>query len=87
MEAQTKDIAIRNAAAKRDLDGAEPALIDAMESVSGVTKDNINELKNYSKPPDKVRIAMEPVIALIKNKAAKPEWKDIQAEVKKDTFK
>ena len=58
-----------------------------MESVSGVTKDNINELKNYSKPPDKVRIAMEPVIALIKNKAAKPEWKDIQAEVKKDTFK
>ena len=44
MEAQTKDIAIRNAAAKRDLDGAEPALIAAMESVSGVTKDNTNTL-------------------------------------------
>lgn len=58
-----------------------------MESVSGVTKDNINELKNYSKPPDKVRLAMEPVIALIKNKAVKPEWKDIQAEVKKESFK
>lgn len=77
MEAQTKDIAIRNVAAKRDLDGAEPALIAAMESVSGVTKGNIDELKNYGKPPDKVRIAMEPVIALIKNKAVKPEWKDI----------
>lgn len=57
--------------------GAEPALIAAMESVSGVTKNNIDEIRNYAKPPEKVRLAMEPVIALLKNKAAKPEWKDI----------
>jgi len=30
---------------------------------------------------------LEPVICLIKNKASKPDWKDVQAEVKKDTFK
>ena len=48
-----------------------------MESVSGVTKNNIDEIRNYAKPPEKVRLAMEPVIALLKNKAAKPEWKDI----------
>ena len=40
-----------------------------------------------SKPPDRVRLALEPVIVLIKNKAVKPEWKDVQAEVKKETFK
>lgn len=62
-------------------------MIAAQESVKGVTKDNINELKNYSQPPPKVRLALEPVIALIKNLKVKPEWKDVLAEVKKDTFK
>jgi hypothetical protein len=55
--------------------------------VKGVTKDNINEIKNYAKPPEKVALALEPVYCLIKSKAAKPEWKDILAEVKKDSFK
>lgn len=54
LEEQTENIATRKAIAEKDLAGAEPALIAAQESVKGVTKDNINELKNYSKPPPKV---------------------------------
>lgn len=87
LEEQTQNIAIRRAAAEKDLAGAEPALLAAQESVKGVTTQNLVELKNYAQPPPKVRIALEPVICLIKNKPAKPEWRDVQAEVKKDGFK
>lgn len=77
LEEQTKNIAERKSVAEKDLAGAEPALLAAQESVKGVTKDNIVELKNYAKPPVKVALALEPVIALIKNKAAKPDWREI----------
>lgn len=87
LEKQTIEIAQRRESAERDLMRAEPALIAAQESVKGVTKGNIDEIKNYKIPPDKVKIAMEPVIALLKNQPKKPDWKDVQAEVKKDTFK
>jgi dynein heavy chain 2 len=55
--------------------------------VSGVSKDNINELKNFANPPANVKLALEPVIALLLNKSTKPEWAEIKAELKKETFK
>jgi len=33
-----------------------------------------------------VKIALEPVIALLSRTAAKPEWKDIKVWLKKDDF-
>jgi len=74
---QSKNIAERKSVAEKDLAGAEPALLAAQEAVKGVTKDNIVELKNYAKPPAKVALALEPAVALIKNTAKKPEWKEI----------
>ena len=58
-----------------------------MASVSGVSKDNITELKNFSNPPANVKLALEPVIALILNQAVKPDWTAIKNELKKETFK
>ena len=44
---------------------AEPALNAAQGAVQGVSSDNINEIRSFAKPPEKVRVALEPVIALI----------------------
>ena len=66
---------------------AEPALIAAQGAVQGVSSDNINEIRSFAKPPEKVRVALEPVIALILQMTTVPDWKSIQAELKKPTFK
>ena len=84
---KTKEIDERKIAVNNDLSKAEPALISAMASVSGVSKDNITELKNFSNPPANVKLALEPVIALILNQAVKPDWTAIKNELKKETFK
>lgn len=84
---KTKEIDERKIAVNTDLMKAEPALIAAQQSVSGVSKGNIDELKNFQNPPANVKLALEPVIALILNKTSKPEWPEIKAELKKETFK
>jgi hypothetical protein len=55
--------------------------------VQGVTKGNIDELRNFANPPAAVKTALEPVIALILNLSTKPDWATIKAEVRKDKFK
>ena len=55
--------------------------------MQGVSSDNINEIRSFAKPPEKVRVALEPVIALILQMTTVPDWKSIQAELKKPTFK
>lgn len=44
-------------------------------------------MRSFGKPPENVRIALEPVIALILSMTSKPDWKTIQEELKKPTFK
>lgn len=66
---------------------AEPALIAATNAVQGVTKGNIDELKNFANPPAAVKLALEPVIALILNMTTKPDWNVIKGELRKETFK
>lgn len=66
---------------------AEPALIAAQSAVSGVSAKDIDTLKNFTNPPAKVKVAMEPVIALVLNKPVAPEWKDVRAELRKADFK
>jgi len=54
--------------------------------VSGIKKSDLVEIKNLPRAPDNVRLALEPVIALIKNQPVKMEWKDIRKEVGADGF-
>lgn len=69
------------------MEKAEPALIEAQNAVQGVTKGNIDEIKNFSNPPAAVKLALEPVIALILNLNKAPDWNAIKSEVKKEGFK
>jgi len=54
--------------------------------VSGIQKEQLNELRGYTTPPAAVRLALEPVIALITRKAAKPEWKEIKTWLRREDF-
>ena len=55
--------------------------------MQGVTKGNIDEIKNFANPPAAVKLALEPVIALILGLAKTPDWNVIKTEVKKPNFK
>lgn len=66
---------------------AEPALIEAQNAVQGVTKGNIDELKNFANPPAAVKLALEPVIALITATTTKPDWPTIKKALTNPKFK
>jgi len=38
------------------------------------------------RPPDKVRVALEPVVILISKVAKKPEWAEVKTFIKKEDF-
>jgi dynein heavy chain 1 len=80
------EIATRKVKVDEDLGKAEPALLAAQESVSGIQSKQLNELRAYTTPPAAVKVALEPVIALITKTAAKPEWKDVKAWLRRDDF-
>lgn len=54
--------------------------------MSGIQKEQLNELRGYATPPAAVRVALEPVIALITRRAAKPEWKEIKTWLRREDF-
>mmetsp|Transcript_20729 Transcript_20729/g.31810 ORF Transcript_20729/g.31810 Transcript_20729/m.31810 type:complete len:419 (+) Transcript_20729:9298-10554(+) len=81
-----KEIAERKIKVDEDLGKAEPALIAAQESVSGINRNDLNELRAYAKPPPKVQLALEPVVALINKATVKPDWKEIKLQVKREDF-
>lgn len=86
LEVKSEEIARRQVEVQRDLGKAEPALIAAQESVSGISKDNLNELRALASPPANVKLALEPVVAMISNVAKKAEWAEIRLWLRKDTF-
>ena len=46
----------------------------------------MDELRNLPNPPANVKLALEPVIALISDKPVKAEWAEIKQWLRKDTF-
>jgi len=87
LQIKSKEAAENKLVCETKLEKAEPALIDAQNAVQGVTKGNIDEIKNFANPPAAVKLALEPVISLLLNLTKAPDWAVIKAEVKKDKFK
>jgi dynein heavy chain len=65
-------------AAKADLDEALPALEAAVESLKSLNKNDITEIKSYSKPPPLVEVVMEAVMILRKGK---PDWSEAKKQL------
>jgi dynein heavy chain 1 len=81
LEEKQEFVSERKVIVETDLGKAEPALVAALASVQGVKSSDITELQRYAKPPERVRIALEPVVALLLNADKTPEWKMIQKEL------
>lgn len=76
VEKQQKDIDARKEEAQRDLDKAEPALISAQQSVKGIKKRDLDEVRNLKNPPEKVKLTLEILAIMLGEK--KIEWSDIR---------
>jgi dynein heavy chain len=74
-EATVKEKAMETQAiaedAQKDLAEALPALEAAVKSLDQLNKDDINEIRQFQKPPELVRTVMEAVCVLF---SAKPDW-------------
>jgi dynein heavy chain 1 len=81
---QQKQINQRKEEAQRDLDEAEPALRSAQESVRGIKKRDLDEVRNLGRPPDKVKLTLECVAIMMGEKSI--EWADIRKVLSRADF-
>ena len=84
VKAQQIQIDTRKDEAQRDLDEAEPALRSAQESVRGIKKRDLDEVRNLARPPINVKLTLECVaIMLGENKV---DWADVRKLLSKSDF-
>lgn len=69
--------------AEADLKEALPALEAATNALNSLNKNDISEIKAYTKPPDIVAMVMEAVMVLRKSK---PEWSEAKRQLADPNF-
>ncbi|KAI8818344.1 dynein heavy chain [Fimicolochytrium jonesii] len=84
LERQNCEIDQRRDIVLADLAEAEPAVLEAQNSVSGIKKQHLQEVRTMSNPPEAVKMAMESVCILLGNKI--DSWKAVQQVIRKDDF-
>ncbi|EGG20698.1 cytoplasmic dynein heavy chain [Cavenderia fasciculata] len=84
LDVRNKEIHIQKQKAYADLEKAEPAIIEAQESVSTIKKKHLDEIKALPNPPTAVKLAMEAVCLMLTGK--KLEWGDIRKKIMETTF-
>ena len=67
-----------------ELAQAEPAVIEAQESVSSIKKQHLTEVRSMGNPPNAVKMAMESVCTFLGHKIS--DWKGVQAILRRDDF-
>ncbi|KNC98573.1 uncharacterized protein SPPG_06258 [Spizellomyces punctatus DAOM BR117] len=82
--AQNQEIEERRKVVLQDLAEAEPAVLQAQNSVSSIKKQHLQEVRTMSNPPEAVKMAMESVCMLLGHKA--DSWKTVQSIIRKDDF-
>lgn len=83
VEKQQAEIDLRKAEAQRDLDQAEPALIEAQNSVKSIKKRDLDEVRNLARPPKNVQLTLECIAIMLKSKT---EWGEIRKILSKSDF-
>ncbi|KAM9910471.1 hypothetical protein OXX69_004465 [Metschnikowia pulcherrima] len=84
LEKQEAEISTRRAAVMRDLELAEPAVIEAQRGVQDIKKQHLTELRSMSNPPASIKLAMESVCVLLGYQVS--SWRDVQSVVRQDDF-
>lgn len=84
LEKQEDEVARRKEVVNADLEKAEPAVLDAQESVSNIKRQHLTEVRSMGNPPAGVKLALEAVCTLLGHKA--DNWKTIQGIIRRDDF-
>ena len=84
LDKQEDEVAKRKEVVNADLEKAEPAVLDAQESVSNIKRQHLTEVRSMGNPPAGVKLALEAVCTLLGHKAE--SWKTIQGIVRRDDF-
>lgn len=79
-----KEIDEKEVIVRGELDAVGPALENAKKAVSGIQSAQLNEIKSYAKPPEKVVLTLEAVLYIMVGK--KLDWQTIKAEMSKSDF-
>ncbi|KAJ3021261.1 hypothetical protein HKX48_008890 [Thoreauomyces humboldtii] len=81
---QNTEIEERREVVLRDLAEAEPAVLQAQNSVSSIKKQHLQEVRTMSNPPEAVKMAMESVCILLGHKV--DSWKTVQSIIRREDF-
>ncbi|XP_026666919.1 dynein heavy chain 6, axonemal [Ceratina calcarata] len=68
---KAEETGILEADARKDLEAAMPALLEAQKALEALNKDDINEIRVFARPPHLVRFVMEAVNLLL---GEKTDW-------------
>jgi dynein heavy chain 1 len=85
LEDQTADIESRKRTVMADLAEAEPAVLEAQRSVSGIKKQHLTEVRSMVNPPVVIKLAMESVCCLL-NHSLDGGWRAVQQIIRRDDF-
>lgn len=84
LEIQETEVAKRREVVMGDLARAEPAVAEALRSVSNIKRQQLTEVRGMSRPPANVQLAMYSVCVLLGNKV--DSWADVQSVIRRDDF-
>lgn len=81
---QEIEIERRKVNVTKDLELAEPAVLEAQRGVQNIKKQHLTEIRSMSNPPAAVKMTMESVCILIGYEVS--SWRDVQLIVRRDDF-
>ncbi|OBA23629.1 hypothetical protein METBIDRAFT_30066 [Metschnikowia bicuspidata var. bicuspidata NRRL YB-4993] len=84
LEKQEAEIEARRSVVMKDLELAEPAVLEAQRGVQNIKKQHLTELRSMSNPPASIKMAMESVCIILGYQAT--TWRDVQLIVRQDNF-
>jgi dynein heavy chain 1 len=84
LEKQEREIEKRKSTVLRELELAEPAVVEAQKGVQNIKKQHLTEIRSMSNPPAAVKMTMESVCILLGYNAT--NWKEVQLIVRRDDF-
>ncbi|KAK9451852.1 dynein heavy chain, N-terminal region 1-domain-containing protein [Limtongia smithiae] len=79
-----QEIAARQAVVLNDLAKAEPAVVEAQQSVSNIKKQHLTEVRSMANPPETVKMAMEAVCTLLGHRV--DSWRTVQSIIRREDF-
>ncbi|CAI5758795.1 unnamed protein product [Candida verbasci] len=84
LEKQEIEIRKRREVVMKDLEFAEPAVLEAQRGVQNIKKQHLTEIRSMSNPPAAVKMTMESVCILLGYDVS--SWRDVQLVIRKDDF-